>query len=78
MDSMSKTVAVFHASQYGLENNHTGANYSVASKIEGYQVSGSGSPCEERKERMFIQRNIDVSEYMKITVNSFKAKFYCR
>ena len=50
----------------------------MASKTEGCQVSGSGSPCEERKERMFIQRDVDFSASMKITANSFKAKFYCR
>lgn len=41
-------------------------------------MSGSGSPCEETKERMFIQRDVDFSEYMEITANSLKAKFYCR
>lgn len=34
-------------------------------------MSGSGSPREKRKERMFIQRDVGFSEDRKITVNSF-------
>lgn len=80
MDSMSRTVAVFHASQFGLENNHQNAEKTTLWLLrqKAAKCLGQGLPVKKESKGCLYREILIFSESMKITVNSFKAKFYCR